>query len=385
LAGHSPSKPGETSLLVDAFRVLDPSCPLRVWWDIDLDGLERSALDGAVGAIGYLGRSESVCTAHTFDRHPDSAPDAIPTGSRLADEEWNDASRVDLLAVSDDAPDPLAVLGVSVTDLRRRRTLLPAGTTRIGYLVRQSGDVAPRELRRPVDPPTVALFRLVGGSRPGLTDALTVGHVLRAALQRRFDRDHERARSAVFSGHDRDGPRQDQHVHSHYLAFPGPDARQIDHLVVWAPEGFGPPEVAALADLIELRLRDQPEPSRVALVALGRPEGLRFPRALGEAKRWQSLTPMALPRHTKRRGGMVVDGPVDQIRRELGLRGFPEPLDIELIRGSWMSFKRTRPGVSAREAAQVVGARIVFAESVPGPIAIGRSSHFGLGVFEPDH
>jgi CRISPR-associated protein Csb2 len=94
---------------------------------------------------------------------------------------------------------------------------------------------------------------------------------------------------------------------------------------------------------------------------------------------------MALPRHTKRRGGMVVDGPVDQIRRELGLRGFPEPLDIELIRGSWMSFKRTRPGVSAREAAQVVGARIVFAESVSGPIAIGRSSHFGLGVFEPDH
>jgi CRISPR-associated protein Csb2 len=384
LAGHSPSKPGETSLLVDAFRALDPSSPLRVWWDVDLDAVERSALDGAVAAVGYLGRSESICTASTFDRHGGGEPDAIPAGSGAAGDGWKDATRVDLLAVSDDSPDPVAVLGVSVTDLRRRRTLLPAGTNWIGYLVRRPGNPIRGEVGGPAERPTVALLRLVGGSRPGLTDALTVGHVLRASLQRRFDRKEEGARSAVFSGHDLDGPRRDQHAHAHYLALPGRDRRRIDHLVVWAPEGFGPPEVAALADLIKLRMREQPEPSRVALVALGQPDGLRLPRALGPAMSWRSLTPMALTRHAKRRGGVVVDGPVDQIRRELRLRGFPEPVEIELVRGPWMEFRRTRPGVPAREAPQVVGARLTFAKRVNGPIAIGGSSHFGLGLFEPE-
>lgn len=384
LAGHSPSKPGETSLLVDAFRVLDPTNPLRVWWDVDLDVVERSALNAAVGAIGYLGRSESVCTVHTFDIRPDGEADAIPVAGYPVGELWHDASRVDLLAVSGDTADPVAVLGLSVTDLRKRRTLQPAGTTRVGYLVRRPAKAAPNGVCGPVDRPTIALLRIVGGSRPGLTEALTVGHVLRAALQRRFDRDRDGTRSPVFSGRDGDGPRRDQHAHSHYLAFSGSDQRRIDHLVIWAPEGFGRPEVAALAELVDLRMRDRPEPSRLALVALGEPEQLKFRRALGPAECWRSLTPMALPRHAKRRGGIVVDGPVDQIRRELGLRGFPQPLEIELIRGPWMDFKRTRPGVSAREAAQVVGARIVFAEAVRGPIAIGASSHFGLGVFEPD-
>jgi CRISPR-associated protein Csb2 len=384
LAGNSPSKPGETSLLIDAFRVLDPSSPLRVWWDVDLDAAERAALDGAVGAVGYLGRSESVCTACTFDRHPGGEPDAVPASSAGVGARWNDASRIDLLAVGEDTLDPLAVLGASVTDLRKRRTLLPVGATWIGYLVRRTESLPQREVSGLAERPTVALLRLVGGSRPGLTDALTVGHVLRAALQRRFDPEGEGARSAVFSGHDRDGPRQDQHVHSHYLAFPGSDLRRIDHLMVWAPEGFGRREVAALADLVRLRMREQPEPSRVALVALGQPDGLRFRRALGPAVRWHSMTPMALTRHPKRRGGVEVDGPVDQIRRELGLRGFPDPVEVELVQGPWMDFKRTRPGVPARDASPVVGARLRFAERVCGPIAIGRSSHFGLGLFEPE-
>ena len=135
---------------------------------------------------------------------------------------------------------------------------------------RRRGPRAPHRRARP----TIAHLRVVGGSRPALTDAVTVGHLLRAALQRRFDQERDGTRSAVFSGHDEQGPRRDQHAHAHYLALPGRDSRRIDHLFVWAPEGFGPREVTAIAALRDLRMRDAPEPFRVALVALGDTDSL---------------------------------------------------------------------------------------------------------------
>lgn len=382
LGEYGPSRPERTSLLVDAFSVLDPRAELRAWWQVELDSSGRAALAAAAGAVGYLGRSESVCSMRVLDADERPAPNAMPADDVAHDEHWSNAERVDLLDVAGDVQDPLSVLRVSVTDLRRRRTLTPPGTRRVSYavLASPSPDSLPNAVER--DYPTLAHLRIAGAARPAETDAVTVGHLLRAALQRRFDRHRTGARSPVLSGHDLHGPRRDQHAHAHYLSLPGTDRRRVESLIVWAPEGLGPAEVGAVADLRHLRMRDA-ESFRVALVALGTPAEMSLPPLLGPAGVWRSVTPLALTRHPKRRGGQVVDTPSDQIQRELELRGLPRARKVEIVPGSWMRFARTRPGVSRREAPIVVGAELSFDEPLLGPLCLGGLSHFGLGLFEP--
>lgn len=384
LAGHSPTKPGETSLIIDAFRALDPAHEIRAWWAAELDVPARDALAAAAGAVGYLGRSESVCTMRLLSEPAGPDRDAIAI-DELADKTgWQDADRVELLAVAQDVADPLAVLGTSVTELRRTRMLMPAGARRVTYAVRRRAEALSVGDQAPVRRPTIAHLRVAGSGRPALTDAVTVGHVLRAALQRRYDGERTGARSAVLSGHDNNGPRRDQHMHAHYMSLPGRDQRRVDHLFVWAPEGLGPREISAIAELRELRMRDAPEPFRLALVALGDVEALSLPRLVGPSTGWRSLTPMALTRHAKRRGGRLVDGAEDQVVRELTLRGLPKPTEVELLRGAWTRFQATRPGGSRRRAPTIVGARLRFEQPVAGPLALGALSHYGLGLFVPD-
>jgi len=102
---------------------------------------------------------------------------------------------------------------------------------------------------------------------------------------------------------------------------------------------------------------------------------------LGPSAQWATATPFILPRHPKRRGGRLVEGPIDQIVRELELRGLPAPDEIEILRGDWSSYRRTRSGGSRRSAPPAVGARLRFASEMRGPIALGALSHFGAGLF----
>jgi CRISPR-associated protein Csb2 len=373
---YSPTRQGATDRVLDAFRAVAPEAELEVWWDAELDRAASTGLAAAAAALGHLGRSESICTGRLLTSR---APDRFDAAPVLGDG-LDDAELVQLLCPGDDAD--LATLTVSVGALRSQRRLMPPGTQMIEYVLRASVGAAPG---RPTSAsrPTLARFRLTGGGRPGIREAVAVGSAMRHSLQGIFGARHDHAASAIFSGRAGDEPRQDQHRHAHYLATTE-DGRRIDHVTVWAPEGFGSHEVGCLANVGSVRLAGLPEPLRVALTALGCVEDLVLPQLLGCSKRWRSLTPFGLIRHPKRRGGLVVDGPKDQIRRELAVRGgFPEPINIELCPGAWLEFRRTRPFVSRLEAARVVGAHVTFPEPVRGPVALGALCHFGLGLFVP--
>lgn len=379
---HSPSKPGETDLVIDAFRAVSPEDEVRIWWDVAFDDCERSALAAVARGLGHLGRSESICSARLLDGDGPAAQDAVPATYVDPADGLVNRELVGLLCPS--ADDAIEALEVSIAALRKRRLLVPPGARFVDYAVRLPA-LPPQAPALPTDRPTIARFRLTGGSRPAMREAVTVGHALRAALQGRYGRAHENAASPVFSGRAGERPRRDQHAHAHYLAMPGRDGRRIDHVVVWAPEGFGEAEVAALAGLTRLRMQDGRDPLHVALGALGVAEDLNLPELLGPSTTWVSLTPFGLPRHPKRRGGAIVDGPAAQIRRELEFRCFPQPTEVAAIEGDWLAFRRARPFVSRLEAPSVAGARIVFAEPVRGrPIALGALCHFGLGLFVPE-
>jgi len=378
-ASYSPAKPGETAKVIDSYLALDPDAPLRVWWDVDLDAEAAGALTAVASAVGYLGRSESIC-AMRFSIEP--VPHEADLARPLAADEGGAGPLTQLLC-----PEPgqtLESIAVSVTQLRKQRRVMPPGAQRVAYALPSMPEPVPERRHSGLDRPTLGVLRLRGGSRPSITEAVAVGQALRAALQARYGDSNGKAASSTFSGRAGNLPRADQHRHAHFLSAPGKEGRRIDRLYVWAPEGFGEGEVAALAGLTYIRLHELPS-LQCALVGLGTAEELKLPDLVGPATAWRSLTPFGLVRHPKRRRGTLLDGPEDQVRCELEHRGLPGPAEVELQKGSWHRFRSSKAGGSRLERASLFGVKLRFDHPVPGPLTLGALSHYGLGLMVPDN
>jgi CRISPR-associated protein Csb2 len=108
------------------------------------------------------------------------------------------------------------------------------------------------------------------------------------------------------------------------------------------------------------------------------------------ARSWKAVTPYVPPRHDLR-GGKPRDreSPFAQIRRELALRGFERADEVEVEQvgdAEWVAVHVPR-GQSAKRAflgdrrGYVV--RLCFPEPIRGPLRLGHSSSFGLGLFRP--
>ncbi len=110
----------------------------------------------------------------------------------------------------------------------------------------------------------------------------------------------------------------------------------------------------------------------------------------GHARAWESLTPYVPPRHHLR-GGKPRDSEsiANQIRRELALRSVPgaESVGVEELEPAvWVAVHLPRRSVSERAfLGDRLGCRLrlKFCEPVAGPLRLGHSSSFGLGLFRP--
>lgn len=234
--------------------------------------------------------------------------------------------------------------------------------------------------------PTLADLAFSGRVLPRITDAVRIADAChRAALSL------HRVPSATLAGKDASSqPLREQHQHAHYVPdCRGPDPARITHLLVYAPRGFAPSEVAALAGIRDLPpylvLDERGAPCRieVSLVALGHHAELRMSALCRRHSVFVSRTPFILPRHRKRG-----DEPEDQLLRELHLRGLPPPVALDRTQGPpatsslpWSTFRHHRK--EDETATGFFGFRIKFAEPVAGPILLGRNCHFGLGQFVP--
>jgi CRISPR-associated protein Csb2 len=108
------------------------------------------------------------------------------------------------------------------------------------------------------------------------------------------------------------------------------------------------------------------------------------------ASKWKSLTPYVPSRRHLRGGRLRAGESIDnQIRRELVARGYPLPEQVEVAedRGAtWVSVhiprrEAGRGALIGRRRGYVV--RIRFRAPVRGPLCLGHSAHFGLGLFVP--
>lgn len=104
---------------------------------------------------------------------------------------------------------------------------------------------------------------------------------------------------------------------------------------------------------------------------------------------WESLTPYVPPRHHLR-GGKVRESEsiTRQIRRELALRGVNGARQVqveEFGQPEWVSVHVPRRQLSGKFIGDKRGysVRLRFADPVAGPLRLGHSSSFGLGLFKP--
>jgi CRISPR-associated protein Csb2 len=223
---------------------------------------------------------------------------------------------------------------------------------------------------------------------------------------------------SVISGRGSDNrPLKDaDHRHAFWLPEDADDDGEIDHLVVYARDGFDCEVRGKLDRLTRLwverrgslgeeedaaAIRSRQE-WRLALEGFGMPHEFRdASRLLGKSQTWQSVTPFLAAGHLKA-GGYPVE-----IRRLLARRGLPEPIEIAFLRpqssdssaGSApydkdigvcvngrlrhaIHFHRFRSRGGERQP-DTMGTflRLRFAECVEGALALGYACHFGLGLF----
>ena len=217
------------------------------------------------------------------------------------------------------------------------------------------------------------VFRLESERPPLLADAIVVCEAFRRRLLgvagRRLGAD---AIPVKLSGKRADGQdARDDHRHVHVLVASG-DGQVIDALAVFCPGGLSRAEVSLVRSVALPALLGAP-------IRLVPTSDQRFSQP---ARRFRSHTPFLPVRHPKRRGGALRDTPAEQVVTELRRRGLPEPASVTPIEGPWAAFRTLR--LAKQGAFPYLGAHgfeLECAEPVEGPIALGRNSHFGMGLF----
>jgi hypothetical protein len=201
-----------------------------------------------------------------------------------------------------------------------------------------------------------------------------------------------RAAVADMTGKDAESQPLKGHRHTEFLTWC--ESGRPTRLLVWrGARAFDDDEqeailLAAARDVSWARAGADVDEWRVRLIPLDTdvPAPPGFDRSAALA--WESVTPYVPPRH-RLRGGKErpSESLASQITRELLGRGFSDRVAVEVGESAgWVSVHL--PWRSARQRAHVgnrrgYAVRLQFVTPVVGPIRLGHSSSFGLGLFRP--
>ena len=380
-----------TEMVIDAFVVVDRNDPLYAMWDVNLTPGQAKALKAITSQIRYIGRAESWCDVRVSEDSKD--PNCYRIGGPIPK---GDHEVVDLLVPSPDArAKDLCITTRKTHDMGMH---YPPKSILAKY-VRPAGALTSPPMRPDAADPAeanAALYVLTGSVRPHVTETMPVSDAFKRAVMSKYkgltDRDSV---PSVFSGRNESREKiEDGHVHASFLATDEDGDGFLDHVTVVAGRPFKPLELKALESVRRVNRKD------VAIYPVYVSRRSTVDGASGEdisilrrSKRWQSATPYVPVRHqkTKRVGSEVVttDSVRDQIMREIESRGLPKPVRVDVMYGRdarvgstlAVKFKKHRKIGERPQGSHCVS--IEFATPVQGPLSLGLSSHFGLGLFVP--
>lgn len=318
--------------------------------------------------------------------------------------------------------DPDWHLCMETLELHDKRWSDPPGSHWTTYLRRKDCFAVQPKRSRTVTArlrPTMARFAVDGTVLPLVKDTLRIAESARRTAMGHFRRIEEKRlyhgkvpadaplpRSEVFSGKDEQSTPLEGHHHAYYLPTDEDGDGRIDHLTIVAELGFGSSEVRAL-DRMNLLKRDDGDPLNLMLIALGQSSEILAPKVTGPSRVWISATPFIVTRFPKARGqkkdpsellglenqrAFARQVLIEEIRRyypDLAELVKVEYLNEEHRCGSHglrpIQFKRYRQKHSDDGGRRPAGVfRIIFPTTMRGPICLGHSSHFGLGLFVPE-
>jgi CRISPR-associated protein Csb2 len=383
---HRSGFSSNTDKALDPFLSLsrEAEAHLLIRWEADLTGEQREVLGKLVELVPYLGRAEAVCEMNLLDG--DVPPD---------DTWWRPGGRGDetvrLLAPTTPVSRP--VLELSTVTVRKGRRTMPPDTRWVTYARQVPSQKPPRPGRR--QPSTVEAIRFgIQAAAPfRATHGVLLADIMHRAVTKRLD-----GGRPELLGH---GGAATDHQHAHWVPLPtGPDrGATIEGLLVWAPVGIQPEEVAAIIETRWLsgrrgggdgtdgyELKGFPK-TTLLLQSVGPVEQVA-PELCGPSRTWRSLTPYLPVRHYKRSRGTYEQFLAEDVRRELAYRNLPAGVEVVRVpyQDGWaMAFRRYRAGEQLTKHARAgYGLRLTFAEPQAGPVMLGQLSHFGFGVFIPE-
>ena len=267
----------------------------------------------------------------------------------------------------------------------------------------------------PADPPQfsrnpiraeVVRLTLSGRLLPPVADTLRWGDVARRAAMSHYGRLNGGRTSPELSGKDPGGRPLRGHRHTFYLPTDEDGDGYLDHLTLVTPGGLDVTELAAVASIDALSLGGMRLEVRVSIEGIGVVGDFRDTLPIfGMSSKWRSLTSYVLPRHVKFRGPRdangrrrMVDGPEDQVRHEVETRWPERPRLIRVERrdarepirpmmaGSaegLLPFEFFRHRNTGSNGGGAFNFLLEWTEPVAGPVALGFSCHYGLGLFVP--
>ena len=420
---------------------------LAITWDsVDIDESEIPLLTSLVESLNYLGRSESLVAGRVADSkeyvlHSDTSisSDFCPCMAvadskeyvlhsdcdygqpdKKVSSEWERVSLLSPVSASDYdvwrerevqhhaaehyPSDLLECLQVDTSWVRHHGWNQPPGSRRVSYWRPTNAIVINRYVVQKPEPhpQTAVLLSLTHHNHnnyalPDVTRTLPQAEILHRTLIGTAARIG--VPPSVLTGCDEHHkPLQDSHKHAHINPLDLDGDGHLDHILIWATSKLGVDAQAAIREVRRTPSKNNPDPLQLALAMTGdlhelsrlpAPYGSHISRLVTGSATWQSLTPLVLPRHIKKRGKNTLEG---QIKTELVSRGLPEPTQIELLR--WMPtatgnryWKRFRYFVISRQngppppVAQGFAVKLFFDRKITGPISIGYGSHYGLGLF----
>ncbi|MET8358880.1 type I-U CRISPR-associated protein Csb2 [Micromonospora sp. NPDC005171] len=376
---HTTGATGSTDLTLDPYLTVPRDEDLLIQWPATLTDEQRNTLAKLVELIPYLGRADSVCEARLLDTNPE--PD---------DTWWRPAAAgsetVRLLAPA--GPIRRAILETTTLEVRKGRRTLPPETRWVRYTRKPAEPSAPTK-ERDVDSGVTAIRFAVTSRAP-----FKATHAVLLA-----DRVHQLAATKIDSNRPvLFGKRgaATNHQHAHWIPIPaGAQAgATVTSFVVWVPSGLMLDEISHLIGIRnasgrrgDYQVKGLPD-VKLMLQATGSVQQVA-PELCGPARRWRSLTPYLPVRYPKRQ---TLDEYITaDIRTELGYRNLP-PAGVtrlspeEGLSDRWaLTYRRYRQSEKLAHARRGLGLQLEFDQEQPGPILLGQLSHFGYGIFLPEH
>ncbi len=389
------------SLVQDNYWCVPAESP--VWWFIQGDDWTDdlcAVLAHCLERMTYFGRAETltrVCVVGTDDPVP-PAPNCVLVDERTAGAvpvltPLAEATRDDIERTTDDPAAVQRTVPPGARWLYAQRPPRPAARERRRTPQRRPAcNLVQFAIGWNVAPELRAIVRLTAGFRAAvLRELLRLKTGDAAATWTRVGKD-VRAAVADMVGKDPEGRPLRGHRHTEFLAWC--EGGQPTRLLVWRrSRPFDDDEQeailrAAAREMSWAAAGAGVDAWKVRLVPLAG-DVAPPPGFDGKAAPvWESVTPYVPPRHHLRRGEeRRGESVVEQIRRELRQRGMEPSVEVKVL-GSprWVSVhvpprqRHQRAFIGDRRGQML---RLRFATAVSGPVSLGHSSSFGLGLFRP--